>query len=550
VRFTNLTSAVLWQASQGGERPCVRFVRDGVVQTRTWHQLADELTGLLVGLDRLSLHRGTRVALLSHNRWEWILVDLAAAGRGVATVALDPGWSDNLLARIVDHAAAESVIVETIEDACRIQRLRRRLPTVRSVVVIESDVAPEATCLLGDLVEAGRATREEGRVAGLLEAVNPDDVAGVIFTGGSTGIPRGVIRTHGNALSRGWLWFPWMGDEPERAPAPDDVLLDPLSFCHSAGRWGFQMALARGVTLALPGSATLSLEDLRLLSPTHMIAVPRVVAALQKLLLARFREPGSPSDRAARLRVETGGLLKSIVSGGAALPTPLIEFFEQAGIEMRVAYGSTEAGIVSMCPAAAGGGVGRPTGVELRIDQGEILVRGPSVTPGYLDNAPATHLARTEDGWWRTGDTGRLDDQGRLSIGGRIRAQFNCHEGTNIDPSAVEQLLEADRHILEAVVVGHGRPYIVALVVPDHDMLVLDGVNEPEAFLNARVAMLNERLESFEKVRRICLVDQEMMAKVRSVTVAQKIRIDRDAVDRVFAAEVGLLYDDGAPRPG
>jgi long-chain acyl-CoA synthetase len=536
---SNLTAAVLARARQTGSRPSIRFVQDGALHTLTGDQVAATVSALILGLEQLSLPAGARVGILSRNRWEWILVDLAVAGQGLASVAIDPLWSDDLMVRILEQIGVQCLFVETAADAARIGGLRHRLGALRSLVVIDSEGPPVSARRLGDLIEAGCGQPDPRRLSELLAAVHPEDVATILFTGGSTGQPKGVIRTQRNLLAPGGAWFPWMGDELAPDPAPGDLLMDPLSFCHSAGRWGYQTALVRGAMLALPGPGPLSLRDFQRLSPTQVLAVPRLVLAWQKQLLPRLHGAVAPAERAARIRAALGGRLRTIACGGATLAFDLIDFFQRAGIEVRLAYGSTEAGIVAIHPVDSGRGLGRPTGVEVRIDGGEILVRGDSVSPGYLDNPLATAVARGLDGWWRTGDAGRLDAGLCLSITGRVRAMFNCNEGTNIDPLAIEHLLESDPSIQQAVIVGHCRPYLAALVVPVPEVRARpDG----ERLLLERLTLINERLEPFEQIRRLELVDGARMARVRSVTAAQKVQVDREAVDRVFAPEIARLY--------
>ena len=538
----------------------IRFVRDEAAHAISGRDLQERVAALLLGLDELHLSRGARVAVLSQNRWEWILIDLATAGRGVANVSLDPGWSDTMVARVLNHAQAEVVFAETGVDVARIQQLAAEIPTIRALVAIDAveERAAAGVRSLSDVLDAGLRGRDGRRVEALLASVQPDDLATVIFTGGSTGQPKGVLRTHGNVLSSGWAWFPWMGEEAEPDPAPDDALLNPLSFCHSAGRWWYQMALARGATLALPSSASPSLQDLALLAPTHMATVPRVVLNIHQLLLPhvasileRLEALGAEDPERAPLRERLsdvirerlGGRLRHIVFGGAALAPELIEFFEEAGIRVRAGYGGTEAGIVAVQSRdEPRGTVGKPKGAEVRLEAGEILVRGPAVTPGYLANPDATAAARGDNGWWRTGDAGAFDDEGHLVVTGRVRAMFNCYEGTNIDPLELEQLLEMDPYVREAILVGHRRPYLAALLVPDDARLLHEEVDDRESFLMSRIARINNGLEDFERIRCIRVVDPESTALVRQVTAAQKIRIDRDAVDRVFARDIDVLY--------
>lgn len=555
----NLTAAILARARGRDEQTCIRFVGDDAVHDLSCGEFAERVTALMLGLDELGLRRGARIGLSSQNRWEWLLIDLAAAGRGVTTISLDPAWSDSRVVAVLDYARAESVFVETVEDGARMARLSDGLPNLQAIVVIDSPTTtPAGLRSLGELLDAGRRAQDEDRVAELLAAVEDGDVATIMFTGGSTGEPKAVQRTHGNALSRGWASFPWMGNESQPDPDPGDVLLDPLSFCHAAGLWWAQHALLRGGTLALPGSAALSLRDLELLAPTHIMAVPRVVLGMQKQLLPHVEDllsrveslPANDpalarirSELSDQIRARLGGRVRRILWAGGAMAANLLDFFEAADIRMLSAYGGTELGLVALASTDSPRGTsGTPGGADVRIEEGEILVRGPGVTPGYLDNPAATAMARAEGGWWRTGDAGELDNAGRLALTGRSRAMFNCYEGTNIDPAELEQLLEADPYVLEAILVGHRRPFLAALIVPDQAKLDASDVDEACAYMMRRIDRLNRSLEDFERIRQVRLVDTESTALVRRVTVAQKIRIDRDAVDRVFAGPISEIY--------
>lgn len=554
----NLTAVVLARARERGDAPCIVHVEHGVVHTVSWADLAAQVSTLMLRLDALASPRGATIGVLSRNRHEWIVVDLAASGRGLVTVSLDPGWSDNMLVRVLVHAAVASVVVETAEQVARLRRLSPRVPLLRSLVVIDpgDDHEDDTATRLATLLDGWRdpQTRPADAVASLLAAVTADDPATVIFTSGSTGEPKGVLRTHGNTLSRGWALFPWMGDADAPDPEPGDVLLDPLSFCHSAGRWWYQTALARGVVLALPDPRGLTLADLARLAPTHIAAVPRVVLALREQLAPHVhalaaRVESLPADDpelsgrlGSQIREQLGGRVRCIVAGGAPLATSLIDFFATAGIAVLAGYGGTEPGIVAVGSHAPRGSVGRPTGAEVRIVDGEVVVRGPAVSPGYLASPAATARALDVHGWWHTGDRGALDEAGHLRITGRLHALFNCHDGTNIDPSEIEMLLEADRHIRAAVIVGHRRPFIVALIVADEAMFRDVTPDERARVLAGRIERLNQRLEPFEQIQRLRVVDGARLAGLRRVTATQKLHIDRDAVDREFADEIAAMY--------
>jgi long-chain acyl-CoA synthetase len=390
-----------------------------------------------------------------------------------------------------------------------------------------------------------------------LAIVAPDAVATIIHTGGSTGEPRGVVRTHRNLVSRGWAFFPWEGNLNDPPPS-DELLFQPLSLCHSAGRWWCHLALAGGRTLALPstGMETLSLDELQRLSPTHIASVPRVVLQLQKLLMPhmgdlweRLIDAGDVdgddlrSQFAARLRGLLGGRLRRIEWGGGPLARTLHAFFEeQGGIALACGYGGTEIGSVAIQDEIRTfGTAGRPVAANVRIDSGEILVRGPGVTPGYYKNPVATARAQADRGWWRTGDVGRFDEAGNLVVMGRVNAMFNCHEGTNIDPTELEQLLESDVYISQAILIGDRRPYLAALLVVDPERI---DTSRAEAVVQERIARINRDLESYEQIRRFAIVDVPFPDAVRQITGARKVRIDRAAVDRTYKETIDRLYAD------
>jgi long-chain acyl-CoA synthetase len=560
----SLTEIILSRARERPGQAAIRFARADTAAELSWTDIDEVVRDLVLGLETLGLERGDRVGLMSHNRWEWIALDLAAMGQGMVTVSIDPGWSDNLVVRILNHARVRCVCVETVAAARRLMALAKQLPCLRATVIIDPPAeSPTGTTTFAALRDAGRAgrTADPARVDERLASVRGEDLAMIIHTGGSTGEPKGVLRTHGNTASVGWAFFPWLGDTARPFPEGETVVFNPLSFSHSAGRFWYQTTLALGATVALPAGGDVSLRELALLSPTHAVTVPRVVLRLQKLLLphvqrswAEMAEVSPPEPRGAKLRREistqvqslVGHRLRCMICGGGPVAASLRAFFEEGcGIRLIAGYGGTEQGIISMCGGdGRPGTVGRPAGAHVCVEGGEILVRGPGVSPGYLNNPAATGLAKTGDGWWRTGDLGALDEEGNLTILGRLRAMFNCSEGTNIDPTEIEQLLESDPYVREAILIGHRRPFLSALIVPDRDRLIAEGIADVTAFLQERFDRMNRCLEDFEKVRGLRLIEGSFPAKVRHVTAANKIRIERELVEELYAEEIGNLYRD------
>jgi len=551
MREPTLTELILWRAEERAPRPAISWARAGARQSLSWGELATQVGDLLVGFDSLELRPGDVVGILAPNRWEWTALDLALMGRGAVVLPIDPAWSERRMTRILTHASVR--VVCTDDEAAARRLLDAALPDLRAVVLIDPFREPVRGALeLETIRREGQAVRR-ARPSLLVErmaAVRPDDVATIIHTGGSTGEPKGVIRTHRNTASRGWALFPWEGD-PTDPPGDEDLLLDPLSFCHSAGRWWCHTALATGrmVAFTSTGTEALSLDELQLLRPTHLATVPRVVLSLQKLLAPHVEGLSDDGAFRERLRSLVGGRLRRICWGGGPLIPSAKAFFEdRGGIALACGYGGTEAGIVAIQDDVRRfGTAGQPHGAAVRISDGEILVRGPGVSPGYFANPEATARARVAGGWWRTGDLGRFDELGNLVILGRANAMFTCNEGTNIDPVELEQLLESEPLIREAILVGNRRPYLAALLVLDRERLAADAPGADggavQELIAGRIARMNEALEAYEQVRRFAVVEA-FPPTVRQVTIANKIRIDREAVEQTFRAEIEALYSN------
>jgi long-chain acyl-CoA synthetase len=253
-----------------------------------------------------------------------------------------------------------------------------------------------------------------------------------------------------------------------------------------------------------------------------------------------------------------GGRIKYITYGGAAMPPRILRFFDIIRVPLVGSYGSTECGGVTLCGIgnAKPGSLGRPfPNVELRLSEdGEILVRGPSVIPGYFQDLEATREAFDPDGWFRIGNLGRIDNEGYLYIIGRKKDLFNCADGSNINPRTIEALLENDSFIRQAVLLGDHRPFIAALVVPERRRIAtaLDRMEtalsdrDVQAALKQRLDMINTQLDRYEKIRKITVISDDFPEELRSPTALQKIKIDRQAVEDRYRTEIETIYSGGS----
>lgn len=561
-----------------GDRTFIRLQRKGRFDEVSWKDFGAQVRDAVLGLHSLGLSKGEIVAIISENRLEWLAADLAALAAGLPNVIVSPRLSDAAILRILGHSEARAVFVEDETGAGRILNLEGQLASLRHIIVMDklASVLPH-TLAFDQLLRQG-ARVEKSRLHRILESIHPDDLATIMYTGGSTGEPKGVMRTQKNLLSN------IESGSAVKLSHPDELFAIILSLNHLLGRYGFLKSAVTGRATAIVEATEqdVDLKTIRALSPTAMTLVPRVMERIWATILAdgdnqgcwqaieafdqvRKENPSPDSGRVQRyaalkaalgqaVRDALGGRIKYISYGGAAMPPRIMHFFQVVGLPLLGSYGSTECGGVSLSGIGENrpGSLGKPfANVEVRIaDDGEILVGGPTVTPGYFKNPEATSEVLDVDGWFHTGDLGAIDPDGSLRIVGRKKDIFNCSDGTNIYPASIELLLENDPFIRQAILLGDRRPFIAALLVPEGAKMAAELNNESSAFteselekvLWSRVKKINERLEDYEKIRKIAVMREDFPERVRSVTTVQKIKIDRKAVEEIYRREIDAIY--------
>jgi len=561
-----------------GEKTFIKLQRMGRFEEISWKAFGAQVRDAVLGLDSLGLGKGETVGILSENRLEWLCADIATLAAGLPNVVVSPRLSEATIQRVFSHSEARAVFVESEVGAGRILNLKGQLPSLRYIIVMDepASVLPH-TLSFDQLLSRGRQV-ERSRLRSIVESVHPDDLATIMYTSGSTGESKGVMRTQRNLLSN------IESGSPIKLSHPDELFVIILSLNHLLGRYGFLKSVATGRATAIVEATEqdVDIKTIQSLSPTAMTLVPRVMERIWATVLAagdvkrdwdavemleRIRsERGSlaagEAEQYEALRISLreavksalGGRIKYVSYGGAAMPPRIMHFFHCIGIPLLGSYGTTECGGVSLCGIGENrpGSLGKPfANVEVCVaDDGEIMVRGPTVTPGYFKNPEATREALEPDGWYHTGDLGAIEPDGSLRIVGRKKDIFNCSDGSNIYPSYIELFLENDPFIRQAVLLGDRRSFIAALLVPERDKIaaelakreeVLTGRDLEEA-LWSRVEKINERLEDYEKIRKISVLANDFPEEVRSVTAFQKIKVDREAVERLFQSQIGEIY--------
>ena len=541
----------------------------------------DEVEGLARGLVAAGVQPGDRVALLSHTRYEWTLVDFAIWSAGAVTVPVYESSSRDQVAWVLQDSGARCVVVETDAHAGLLSRARA-----------EGDDGPTWTIESGGLEElralgAGVEATEVDRRRAALSCESP---ATLIYTSGTTGQPRGCVLTHGNFLVLAENVAAILRDLVQGEKTATLLFL-PLA--HVLARFIQVLAVVSRTPMGHTSDPKQLAEDLASFQPTFVLSVPRVFEKIYNGAEAKadaagrgdlFRRAASVAERWSRaqdsggpglalraqhavfdrlvyrrVRAAMGGRLEFAVSGGAPLGERLGHFFRGIGVTILEGYGLTE----STAPTACGvpselriGTVGRPLpGTAARVaDDGEVQLRGPHITAGYWRDEEATRAA-FEDGWFRTGDLGHLDDDGYLRITGRSKEIIVTASGKNVAPAVLEDKLRASPLVGQCMVVGDGRPFVGALVTLDPDMLPIWLANHdlpetgpaeaaelpqvPEEVQRA-VDSANEAVSRAESIRRFVVLPADLTEESGHLTPSLKLK--RSVVLRDHADRVEQLY--------
>jgi len=561
-----------------GDRTFVKLQRNERFEEISWRDFGAMVQNVLLALYAIGLAPGERVAIIGENSLQWLCADLATLAGGLPNVIVSPTLSDVMLLRILSHSRCRAAFVQNPTGVGRLLNLKSQLPALSHIVVMEgAESNLPNTLSFAHLLERG-ARVKAARLFEILESVHGNDLATIMYTSGSTGEPKGVMRTQDNLLSN-----ISNGGAIVRS-TPEELFIIVLSLNHLFGRFGFLKSAVTGRTTAIIEATELelNLKLVELLAGTSLAVVPRVMERIWQSMLEEDGNgelweqletldrkktelghlDGDESRQFDELRARLknvvkkslGGRIKYMSYAGAAMPPRIMRFFELIGIPLIGSYGSTECGGVTLSGIGdtKPGSLGKPfPNCELHIaEDGELLVRGPTVTPGYFENPEATREAIDPEGWFHTGDLGTIDADGCLFITGRKKDVFNCSDGSNIYPGYIELLLENEPFVRQAILLGDRRPFIAALIVPERKKIAGELHKEESALteseiataLQSRIDQLNARLEQFEKIRRFAVLQNDFSDEVRTFTVFQKIKVDRKAVEQRYQKEIETIY--------
>ena len=592
--FPNLVTMFFARARHRGDAPFLWAKHDGAWQSIGWSDVARQVAAFAKSLRQLGLEKGDRVMLVSENRPEWCIADLGIMAAGCVTVPTYVTNTERDHQHILDNSEARAVVVSTAKLAKTLMPAALRSSQAEFIITMEPQPARQhgqfSLHHWSSMVNGTDADVRASEAA--IASVTRDDLACIIYTSGTGGAPRGVMQQHGAILHNA---------DGAAAVLREDFGLDeeevflsflPLSHAyeHSGGQFlpigvGAQIYYAEGLE-----KLASNIEETR---PTVMVVVPRLFEVLRQRMIKAVEKQGKfPSylldkaltigerDYSGRKRLSDapmrlllsrtikpkiqgrfGGRMKAMVSGGAPLNPDIGLFFQSLGITLLQGYGQTESGPVISCNRPKAGikmdTVGPPLkNTEVKIaEDGEILVRGPLVMKGYWRNKAETDRV-IKDGWLHTGDIGHIDDRGRIAITDRKKDLIVNDKGDNIAPQKIEGMLTLQPEILQAMVSGDKRPYIVGLIVPDPEWAVewahgqdikfdfteLQANPQFRAAVRAAVDRVNADVSVTEKVRQFEFTDEPFSIENGEMTPSMKIR--RHIIRERYTARVNAMYKD------
>jgi long-chain acyl-CoA synthetase len=573
--------------------------RNNIWEPISSSELLRRVAGLSMALVELGVKPGDRVGLFATNRPEWHTTDFAITGAGGVTVPVYFNESPDRMTYILKHSGARIVVVAGAAQLQKLLDSRTRLPELEQIIVVDGglDLPPE--CLRYETLIASAGGAEIAAYRMRASQVLPGQLCTLIYTSGTTGEPKGVMLTHTNLCSN-------VADSCITSDMKSgvDIALSFLPLAHIYGRTMDYVLLLSGITIAYVEDVNTLAQALLEVHPTILAAVPRVFEKIYTRLMelgskntgvkrkifdwaidvanraapwrcgVRSAGPGLKLQWAladklvySKIRAGTGGRLRVVFSGGAPLSKDLAEFFWSVGIPIYQGYGLTETSpvLTSNYPANRVGSSGKPIpNVLIRIaNDGEILAKGPCVMQGYYKSPESTREVIGEDGWFHTGDIGYLDSDNYLFITDRKKDLLKTAAGKFVAPQPIENVLKSSPYLLNAMVVGDQRKFVVALLVPNSVTVSAKAseqgirfatnqemVKHPwvRSLIEKEVSRLTAHLAQWETIKRFALLPEDFTFDNGSLTFTMKLK--RRVVEQKYRDVIDQLYADVAePRP-
>ena len=590
-----LPAILLHRARATPEHVAMRKKHLGVWKQYTWADYAARAAAVGLGLRALGVEPGDRVAVHSLNRPAWVLADMGAQGIGSVTVGIYPTCPASEVEYLLRHSGSKVLVAEDEEQVDKVLAVRRSLPDLDKVVVIDTRGVDMSDALLMSLADLEALGRDQGGVddyAALVDGLDPQSAAIIVYTSGTTGPPKGAMLSHDNLMAAA------RHADAVFSLSAEDEILSYLPLCHIAERLISVIdAIGVGYVVNYGDGVDELAADLREVQPTFFLGVPRVWEKLLATVAIRMDDAGwlkrtnyrfwmSRGRALARRRWQGGlgpagrvqytlgwlllyrslrrkigmGRLRFALSGAAPIAPQVLAYFWALGVPVLEGYGMTEntaQGTITPPDDVRLGKVGTAVpDCEVRIaEDGEILTRGPGTFMGYLHDPEATAEAIDAEGWLHTGDIGEFDDDGFLTITDRKKDVIITAGGKNISPSEIENRLKVSPYVREAIVIGDRRKYLVALIgieldtvgnwalqhrIPFTTYADLSAKPDVHELIGGVVVEANGEMAQVEQIKRFALLPKELEQEDGEVTATQKVK--RRAIESAFGPMIEELY--------
>ncbi|MDQ1240565.1 MAG: long-chain acyl-CoA synthetase [Thermodesulfobacteriota bacterium] len=595
---TTLPKLLLKNAATYGNRVAMRTKHKGIWKEISWQDYAARTQELCCGLVALGMKKGDHASILGENCPEWVFADLAIQSLGGVSVGIYPTNSVEQVRYILDHSQSRFVVVKDQEQADKVLAAREHLPNLTAMLVIDmKGVSRYEDSLIVSYQEVEKlgkevAQREPAKFQDLVNETQPDDVAFIVYTSGTTGPPKGAMISHRNIIHQVVHTL-----QPILHFTDQDSLLSYLPLCHIFERnLSMAMPLVFGYVVNFAESIDTVQENIREISPSFFAAVPRILEKLHSSVHIKLQDSSASKKLAFRIGEIIGkkahvykmkrepmpfwllplygfaylvslrplreklGLLdcRCLMSGGAPIAPEVLAFFRHLGITTVEMYGLTETsgGCAGPLHQIKHGSVGQPSkGLEFKLaDDGEMLFKGESIFSGYYRDESAT-AEILHEGWLYTGDVGTLDEDGHLYIIDRKKDIIITSGGKNISPSEIENKLKCSPYIKEAIIIGDGKKYITALIQIDYDNAGNWAQNsripyttykslatnpELKKLIHAEISSVNDELAQVEKIKKFMVLEKELDQDDEELTATQKVK--RKVITKRFHNEIESMY--------
>jgi long-chain acyl-CoA synthetase len=582
------------RVKQSAGREAFRYPVGDSWESITWGETGDRVTRVAAGLIALGIENQQRVGIASGTRFEWILADLAIMCAGAATTTVYPTTISEDVSYILSDSECRVVFAEDDSQVAKLKEHKSELPHLTKVVVFDGSTDGDWVIGLGDLEKLGEEhlAANPTAVEDAIAKIEPDHLATLIYTSGTTGRPKGVRLRHSSWTYEG------TAIQAQNILSEDDLQFLWLPMAHSFGKVLLSTQLACGFATAVDGRVEKIIDNLAVVQPTFMGAAPRIFekahgrivtmqaaeGGLKEKIFQQAFKVGLEVDRRKRegrpvpfllakqhalfdklvfhkIRDRFGGRVRFFISGAAALNQEIAEWFHAAGILILEGYGLTESSagsFVNHPDEYKFGSVGQVfPGSEVKLGENdEIMIKGPGIMDGYHNLPEETHGALTDDGWLRTGDKGRVDEDGFLFITGRIKDLFKTSGGKYIAPSAIESKFKAIcPYASQFLVFGNERNYCVALITLDPDAVAgwaeengmagksyteIVSSQECKDMVAGYVDELNGRLNRWETIKKWELLDHDLTVESGELTPSMKVK--RNVVEDNHKARIDAMY--------